>query len=1113
MQLAARERTHAMNNGHRNQIKASTRHATEQSKAANNIPSTALQTNYLPSFAQQRMWYLEQLQVCPKLYICTLAYRVHGVLDAELLGSCLASIVDRHEALRTTFHLSSAGELRTRIHEASCLRVPIVDVDANHTALSDSISELGSTPFDLTRGCMLRAKICKLSRIDHVVAICMHHIAYDGESINILLSELSLLYKARIAGDSSPLEPLSSNYVSYAAWQRNWLELDAQKKQLAFWQTQLSGDIPKLYLPKKSITRTKMQSHEGNSLGFNVPVAICSKLKHYSQARGATLFMVLLAVFKSIIHRYTGEFDIAVGIPIAGRARAAHEKIIGYFANTLVLRTDLSITDGQPLQFDDILRKVRDVALDAYSNQDIPFEKIVQEISPERETGTMPLFQIVFGMQQSSNDKLHLADCSVEEHTDAGRDAVRFELGVDITLLNDQLQIRVSYSTELYSTDTIDAFTKCYERGLQQLANGNIQTVDQFDLLSESNLRQQLVDFNLTDVKYDLDTSLIERFEATAKSYPGKVAIVCSDSEATYAEVDLAANSIAQWLDDHGVTKHDAVPLLMLSSIEQIICEIACLKVGAIFIPLDPEWPAQRILDVLRETKASVYLTTAFDGGEFECEFATKHSVNYASITPTMRAPSNAVHVDDPMYIIYTSGSTGKPKGAVNRYRGILNRLQDMDRRFTGAADIVTILTCAPFFDPSIWQIFWPLQNGGSVVIPDRHQQLDFDVLLRLISAQKVTIAHFVPSYLDMLVNYINTTNNQHHLYSLRQIIVGGEALHAPSIRELKGWIPGCEIANVYGPSETSVGVLLHTITDQIPDNVPIGRPLSNVKAVVVDQYLKPVPLGVHGELLIGGECVGLGYLNRPELTQKVFITNPFDSNADDTWYKTGDTVYQQRDGSICFVGRRDRQIKINGVRIELTEIEQVMKSCSFVKDAIVRIKELNTGQKILIGYALTGENSDCSLINIKYILEKQLPRLMQPQKIIFVTHWPLMKNGKLDIGKLPDTGKDIAATETVEQQNFDMSTNELLIVALCKDLLQLKHIDRTSSFFTIGGHSLLLIQLLSRIYQKTGVQLDIRAVFDRPQLQDIATEIDSAKCFGCDNFPEDTDERVTLLI
>ncbi|MGA9377367.1 MAG: amino acid adenylation domain-containing protein, partial [Phormidium sp.] len=1042
--------------------------------------------NNLPlSFAQKRLWFIDQFEPNSTLYNIPIALHLVGTIDVDALEKSFQEIIQRHEALRTNF-LNFAGQSTQIIHNETNWKLLVVDLQHLSTteqeiALQELIQLQTTQSFDLAKESLIRSSLVVLSQTEQVLLICVHHIVSDGWSMGVFVSELTALYNAYLQGQPSNLTPLPIQYADFAIWQREWLQGEVLEHQLSYWQQQLAEAPALLALPTDR-SRKATQTFVGANQEFALSVELTEKISQISQSQGVTLFMTLLAAFETLLYRYTGQTDIVVGTPIANRNRSEIEGLIGFFVNTLVLRTDFS----EDVSFAEILQRTREVSLAAYTHQDLPFEMLVEALQPERNLSYNPIFQVMFILQNATVSQFELKGLTVSpiEIEDA---LAKF----DLTLLMEKTDRGLvgvwEYNTDLFDGSTIERMTSHFLTLLSAIVANPQQRISQLPLLTEKEQHQLLIEWNNTQVDYPLNKCLHQLFEEQCLKTPEALAVVYESQQLTYSELNNRANQLAHYLRSLGVGANVLVGICVERSLEMVIGLLGILKAGGAYVPLDSEYPTERLQFMLEDSSVATLLTQQQLRDklpEHQAKLVCLDS-DWEQIQQWKSENPIAVGVkpENLAYIIYTSGSTGQPKGAMNTHKGICNRLLWMQQEYQLTTEDV-VLQKTPFsFDVSVWEFFWTLLNGSCLVIAKPGGHRDSEYLVKLIAQQQVTTLHFVPSMLQVFLESENLAKCQ----SLRRVICSGEALSislkAKFFEKLK-----CSLHNLYGPTEAAIDVTYwECLPEKQRETVPIGRPLANTQIYILDSHCQPVPVGVAGELHIGGVGLALGYLNRLELTTEKFIPNPFSNEPNSQLYKTGDLARYLPDGNIEYLGRIDNQVKIRGFRIELGEIEALLSQYPQIQATVVIVRE-EGGDKRLVAYIVPEVGATPITSEVRQYLKARLPEYMIPSAIVILETLPLTHNGKVDRRALPtpdfhgeQRDKYVAPRTTIEE----------MLAQIWKQLLKVEQVGIYDNFFELGGHSLLATQLVLSIRKNFKVELPLRDLFNAVTLADLAQTIE----------------------
>jgi len=1029
------------------------------------------------SFSQQRLWFLEQLEGELTAYNMSFGWRIRGELDAEALRGALETLVNRHEVLRTTFAMPDDEPVQV-VGEAVIFDLPVVDLtplDSEAQALEISRFERqeAGRAFDLKNDLMLRAFLLRLSENEHVLLIVMHHIASDGWSLGVLRRELGKLYRAYCRGEEAGLSPLAVQYADFAIWQREGLASGGRIEELlTYWRGQLSG-LEALELPTDR-SRPLVPSYRGATHEFEIPGDLVDRLKVLGNREGATLQMTLLAAFQVLLSRYSGQDDIAVGTPIAGRNRIELEGQIGFFVNTLVLRTDLS---GEPT-FRELLGLVREVSLGAYDHQDLPFEKLVEELQPERNLGRSPLFQVTFQLINFPDDEFQLKDLEVLPLPSTS-ERVRFDLEMHLQQRSEMLSGVIVYSTDLFEASRIERMVGHFLTLLEGLAAHPEERIGELPILRAHERHQLLVEWNDTAVKYPA-RCVHELFEDQVERTPEAVAVVFEDKQLTYCELNERANRVAHALIAHGVGPDALVGICVERSFEMIAGLLGILKAGGAYVPLDPDYPEARLAFMLEDCGKPLLVTTEglskrFVGLADDLLFIDHDS---ALAGQPVENPGISSNLDHLAYIIYTSGSTGRPKGVEIPHRGVVRLVCEADYcRFDH--DRVFLQFAPLSFDAATFEIWGALLHGARLVLAPSGRET-MDRIPELIGHHGITTAWLTAGLFNQFVD-----KGPGALSGLEELLIGGEALSPGHVSKAIAGLPGTRIINGYGPTENTT----FTSTFQIEScedhsAISIGRPIANTRVYILDDALHPLPIGVAGELAIGGDGLARGYLNRPELTAERFVEIDIPGRTERV-YRTGDLCRWKSDGHLEFLGRIDHQVKIRGFRIELGEIEAVLAACPGVRDSAVMAREDMPGDKRLVAYLVLDQNDPATTPAMRRSLAEKLPDYMIPAAFVPLDALPLTPNGKLDRRALPapdasrpELDLDCVAPRTMVEEKLS---------EVWRELLGVERVGIHDNFFELGGHSLLVARLVGVVNERLDCNLMIGEVYRSPTIAGMA--------------------------
>ncbi|HSF40227.1 MAG TPA: amino acid adenylation domain-containing protein, partial [Thermoanaerobaculia bacterium] len=1040
------------------------------------------------SFAQQRLWFIDLLEPGSPLYNISVALRAAGSLDTAVLALCFGEIVRRHEVLRTVFSAPEGSPAQV-IQPAEPFRLPMVDLSelpesTREALLLKLVGQEVGRPFDLTRGPLLRCVLLRLAERDHGVVLTMHHIVSDGWSMSILVREFAALYAAFAAGRPSPLPELPVQYADFALWQRSWLQGEVLENEISFWQRQLTGLPPLLELPTDRL-RPAVQSFRGANRPVRLPTELTRQLHALGRHEGATLFMVLLAVFQTLLARHSGQDDLAVGSPIAGRNRIETEGLIGFFVNTLVLRGDLT---GEPT-FRELLRRVRETALAAYLHQDVPFERLVEELAAERSLSHSPLFQVMLVLQNAPAESLEIRDLlllpvAVEATT------AKFDLTLSLSEHNGGLIGMVEYAADLFDATTIGRMLRHFESLTEAVVADPGRRLAEIPLLSAEEHHQLFREWNRTAAPHPHQPSLHQMFQEQARRTPGAPAVTFENRTLTYAELDNEANRVARRLRALDCGPETRVAVAMERSLELVIALLGVLKTGAAYVPLDPEYPRDRLAFMLEDARPAVLLTL----GSLLPRLP-EALIPVLLLDPEDRASERAQPITEPMdgmnaaYVIYTSGSTGHPKGVVVTHDNAVRLFASTHDLFRFGPEDVWTLFHSYAFDFSVWEIWGALLYGGRlVVVPwwvSRSPESFHDLLVH----EKVTVLNQTPTAFRQLLRADDAARKE---TALRLVIFGGEAL---DLESLSPWMArhGSErprLINMYGITETTVHVTYRPISAADVERgrtSPIGVPIPDLQLHLLDPASRPVPIGVPGEIYVGGRGVARGYLNRPDLTAERFVPDPFSEIPGERLYRTGDLARRRADGGVEYLGRIDTQVKVRGFRIELGEIEAALSSHPAVRDSVVIVRKDSQGDLLLTAYVVPRTDGPLPIADLRRDLEKRLPLYMIPASFVRTEALPLSPSGKVDRRALARMapGQPEEKHEHVPPQGPE----EELLAAIWEEVLGVELVGADDNFFALGGDSIRSIQVRAAA-ERRGLGFTVQQIFKNPTVRALIREL-----------------------
>jgi surfactin family lipopeptide synthetase A len=1046
------------------------------------------------SFSQQRLWFLNQLEPNSFVYNITRGFHLTGSLNVKALEQTLGEIVRRHEALRTTFSMRN-GEPVQVVAEHWSVKLPIIDLRERPDAdLNPEVQRLFDNefrhPFNLSSGLLVRAALLRLNDKEHVLFLTIHHIAFDHWSIEVLYRELSLVYKAFSAGKVSTLPEPPIQYKHYAIWQRKMLQDAALENHLAYWKQQLSDSPPVLQLPTDQ-PRPPVQTFRGARLGLVVPKPLAVALKALSREAGVTLFMTLLAAFKILLHRLAGQDDIVVGSPIAGRDQSETEDLIGLFLNTLVLRTKLS---GNPT-FRELLTRVRDVALGAYDHRDLPFEKLVEELKPKRDLSHTPLFQVFFNMYNFKEPKLDLDGLSVRQ-LDLSEPISMFDVTLYVRERDDGTHLSLLYNADLFHPHTASRMLGHFETLLQGIVANPDQRLSSLSILTDAEKQQQLlVKWNDTEKDYSENQCIHQLFEAQVEQSPDSVAVLFDGEKLSYRELNRRANQLAHYLRKLGVGPEVPVGLCMERSLEMVVGLLGILKAGGAYVPLDPEYPKARLAYMLADAQADFLLAKERllenfpkfkgqalcldrDRGLFERE--------------QQENPDTTLEPDNLAYVIYTSGSTGNPKGVLGYHRAVLNYLSYLRETYNlNGTDIVLQLPSLSF-DASVRDIIGPLTAGARLIIVNDFDAKQPAALLSKIKEHGVTcLLSIVPTLLNGLLEAGRSGSGFYN--SIRLILVSGEALTTSTCEKTKEFFPSTLLVNQYGPTECTMTSTYHPVIEAQSNYItPLGSPIPNARIYILDNHLRSQPIGIPGEIYIGGVGLARGYMDSPELTAERFIPDPFRTVPGARLYKTGDLARYRNDGNVEFLGRIDHQVKVRGFRIELGEIEAVLTQHPAVQQAVAVVREdIIPGDNRLVAYIVLNKDEAPATDDLRNFLKSKLPEYMIPLAFVVLDAFPLTPNRKVDRRALP--APERSRPELESRRVPPRNPVEQHLADIWAEVLKLEQVGIHDNFFELGGHSLLATQVISRVRDALQLEVPLRALFENPTVASLAAQIEPA--------------------
>jgi amino acid adenylation domain-containing protein len=1038
------------------------------------------------SSSQLRMWFLQNVQTLRTSYNSYAACRLEGKLNVGVLEWSINRIVQRHEVLRSVFPIM-AGHPVQLIQPELCLSLPVINLSSLDSIVRDSESErlmrrACQRPFDLARGPNVRPALLRLQNDEHILLLIMHQIVTDGWSQGVLLNELAECYEARLTGRAPKLKDLTIQYADFALWEKELLAGDSLQRSLSYWKEQLSGVLPVLNLARDG---SGVPSEHGASQSMKFSPELSAAIKKLSLEEGVTPFMTLLAAFQTLLYRYTGQDDIIVGTPSAGRNRPELEPLIGPFINPLALRTNLG---GNP-QFRELLKRVRAVTLSAYAHQELPFDKLVEELQPQRDLNHMPLFQVMLIFQNAPLEKRQLPEVTLTPLVmDSG--TAKFDLVLSIVDHDGQFTTFLEYRTDLFGSDTIARMNGHFQTLLEGIVFDHDRRLSALPLLSDGEVEQQRFEWNPRPSAYPRDKCIHELFVEQVGRTPDAIAVRFKENSITYRELNGRANQLAHVLQCMEIGPEDMVAVMVQPSIELVISLLGVLKTGAAYVPLDPGYPAGRLDFMLRECQGSALITQPH-----LLPSDAKYSLPVLCLDETLTDespsdPGTQVCPDNLAYALFTSGSTGAPKAVMISHRALVNLLWSMREEPGLGEDDVLLSVTSISFDIAALELFLPLVTGAHVVLVTRETAADSESLAVTLRESKTTVMQATPTTWQSLVS--TGWRQERDL----KILCGGETLPAPLARKLIE--NSSSVWNLYGPTETTIWSARSRVKPE--QRVVIGKAIHNTHVYILDPRMELLPAGSVGELYIGGEGLARGYLGQPALTAERYVPHPFSVEAGARLYRTGDQGRYLADGNIEFLGRRDNQVKLRGYRIELGEVEAALRGLEGVQQAVVvRKGELADCEAQLWAYVVGDEELRVSELRAQ--MQQKLPPYMLPAGYEVRERLPLLPNGKVDRGALAAEAVEQEAAAEIRAQEPRTVVEELLM-GIWSEVLRRKEVGINENFFALGGHSLLATQLISRVRERLGVELPLRSVFEAPTVTKLAERVKQA-LHGGENGPQ----------
>ncbi|MDB6028675.1 MAG: cyclohexanecarboxylate-CoA ligase [Verrucomicrobiales bacterium] len=1029
------------------------------------------------STSQESLWFLDQLNPNSPLYNIAQAFRLSGPLDAGALQKSFDTVLQRHEILRASFSAVDGKPVQT-IRPSGTFVLEQVDLQQEGQPQAEAERRLNAEarkPFNLQSDLLIRGTLLRVSATEHFLLIVVHHIVADFSSLVVFYRELGDYYNGYLTGKEAALPELEMQFPEWAACEKERLQGDSWNQKLAYWKKKLSGELPSLNLPTDH-SRPAQQSFKGAKHDLKLSAELLNQLKELSRREGTTVYLTLLAAFAVLLKRYSGQNELIIGSPIDQRNTSAAEKLVGYFINTVPLRT----TFPSDCSFRDALREIRTVALEAFVHQEMPFEKMVEGLQLTRAQDHNPVFQVVFQylpkLPMLQFQTLNAVPVSLHTGT------AKFDLTFTLAEANDGITGEIEYNVDLFEAATIERMSGHYETLLQSVIKAPVTRISTLAFLTKAEERQILGQWNETGTKYPRHACVHELFQDQVDRSPEAVALKFAGQTMTYRALNARANQLANRLQQLGVGQETLVGVALERSFEVVVTLLAVLKAGGAYVPLDPSYPRERLDYILKDTGVSVLVTTT-PFQELGAGVPNTLLLDAEGETLAKQEQTNLISNTAPnslAYVMYTSGSTGKPKGVLIPHRGITRLVKETNYARFSTSDV--FLQFAPIsFDASTFEIWGALLNGAKLVIYPP-EMLSLANLGDFLLSEEITTLWLTAGLFHQMVD-----ENVEKLRGLKQLLAGGDVLAVPQVLKALRELPNCQLINGYGPTENTTFTCCYTVPrDWSGAALPIGKPISNTKVYILDDALQPVPVAVSGELYIGGDGLAREYLHAPELTAQKLPRNPFGNTAEDRLYKTGDLVRWQSDGTIEFLGRLDNQVKVRGFRVELGEIETVLSQHAAVQESAVLARQTPVGKE-LVAYVVSKDKSPIDAGTLRSFLQQKLPPYMVPAHFVSLERFPLTANGKIDRQKLPaPEGRVPDATLRTLPRN----SAEEKLQAIWSEVLGNNAIGVEENFFELGGHSLLATQVISRAGRTFGHDLPLRLLFEHPTIATFAEAI-----------------------
>jgi amino acid adenylation domain-containing protein len=1057
------------------------------------------------SFGQERLWLAYLLEPQSPVYNIPLGLHLKGRLNLPALEESLTEILRRHDILRTLIRVRDEEPRQSTIPPYQ-FKVAIKDLRDLSPAMRmtqalEYAEQEARRPFDLTSGQIFRSSLFVIDDEEHLLLFVVHHIAFDGWSTEVFFRELTHLYNSCRRGRIEALPDLPLRYSEYAVRQRKGATTRDMRELLKYWHDHLGEAPPLLNLPI-DYRRPKVRSSIGETVRFEVSSGVADGLRKFGKKVGATLYMTLLSVFAAQLHRYTSQDDIVIGTPVAGRTQTDVEGLLGFFVNTLAFRVRIG---GDPT-FLELVHRVRSIVIGGLARQDVPFEKLLEELHVPHPSGYTPLFQALVTYESMVPLPKEMSGLQITM-LDLDTNTSKFDLSLHVKDTGDVLRGAIEYSTELFERESVVRMTGHFRRLLEGVTNEPGRPLSELTLLTEGERNQVLVEWNATEREYPRERCIHELFEDQVRSSGGRVALVCGEERITYEELNRRANQLAHWLRNEGVQRDVLVGLCLHRSVEMVVGALAILKAGGAYIPLDPDYPGARIKCMLEDGPVGIVVTQSglkdkalTDGVRVICLDTEKRKIEEES----EEDPRSEVAPENLAYVMYTSGSTGKPKGVCIVHRGVVRLVKGNDYASFGPDEV--FLQLAPFsFDASTFEIWGSLLTGARLVLAPpqfpTHAELG-----RIIKQEKVTTLWLTAGLFHTMIDA-----GPDVLAGLKQLLVGGDVVSPSHAAEFKRRYPGCRLINGYGPTESTTFTCCYEIRGDEDGALPIGRPIANTTVYILDKHLQPVPVGIVGELFIGGDGLGRGYLNDDRMNAERFIPNPFSKEQQARLYRTGDYGRYCEDGSIEFTGRIDDQRKVRGYRVELGEVESNLRSHPSVADAASAVTDHGAGLGVLNAFCVLKKGESATATQLKSFLRMTLPEYMVPSEIVFLDSIPLTQSGKVDRQRLSNVIEYREARRGAYKG--PRTPEEEIIAGIWSAILGTDRVGVDDDFFDLGGHSLLAMRVVSRIRDALRVDLPLRTLFEHPTVAALAACVSSARSGGpVSEIPRASGEKSAVI-